>query len=484
MSKLTYFAGLAVIGIVMAAGSTFAQDNGDNNGDNNGDRSRRRGNWDPSEYLQRLDANKNGQMDPGELRGRLVEYVQELGFTTDQPILISDIVNRATGREKKSSSNNQTQSQKREFVRKVPGFGVEAAEIDPVRNFSADGSISNPEILARKYGESLMSEVERTLERYDGNRDGKLNADEIRNGNWGRPSPDESDLNKDGELSRFELAERYKQRYSAQNEDRDSRRDRGSRRNDDSRDRNWRDNGRNSGRDSGRDRGRGDSSRESSRGDSGDSSDARARARAAAERASRDREREERMKEDVRRRDDSRDSAARARAKAAAEAARRQRESSGESGDDRGSNRNEDNDEDRDKTVRAYAQKMMDKYDKNRDKVLDKDEMESFRRPPENHDPNEDGEVTYDELYQAYKNRNSNSGSSSSESSSRRSSSDRGRSSSSRSRSSSGGTDKDGDGKIKMAEFADEWTQEKIEEFQRLDVNNDGYLSREEFSKR
>lgn len=480
MARLTYLTQLILVGIVAFSSSAIAQDRGDRNDDRN----RRRGSWDPSEYLERLDANKNGQMDPGELRGRLADYVRDMGFSTEQPILISDIVNKATGREKKSS--NSQQPRKREIVRKVPGFGIEAKEIDPVRNFSSDGSISNPEILARKYGDSLMSEVERTLERYDGNRNGKLDAEEIKRGNWGRPRPDESDLNKDGQLSKYELAERYKQRHSAQNDDnRDSRRDRGDRgdRGDDRRGDRRGDN---------RGSSRGDSRRDNSRRESGDSSDARAKARAAAEQAAKERAREEKMKEDDRERNDSRDSAARARAKAAAEAARRQRDSgSGDrrsSSDDRNEDRNDDRNENRDETYRAYAQKMIDRYDKNKDKVLSKDEMESFRRPPENHDPNEDGEVTFDELYQAYKNRSSNRGSSdssSSGSSSRRGSSDRERTSeSSRNRSSSSASDKDGDGRIKMVEFADEWTQEKIDEFKRLDVNNDGFLSRDEFRKR
>ena len=42
----------------------------------------------------------------------------------------------------------------------------------------------------------------------DKNRDGVIDSDEIRRGQWQRPASD-SDLNKDGKLTKVELAERY-----------------------------------------------------------------------------------------------------------------------------------------------------------------------------------------------------------------------------------------------------------------------------------
>lgn len=428
MAKSTFPLFALVLGLMLFGSSVQAQERQENNGR----RDRERREWDPTEYLRRIDANKNGHLDPGEMQGRMKDYIRNLGFKTDKPLPISEIVKRSKGdrRDRRSDSNSQSSSQKT-FVRKVPGFGVEQAETaDSVSNFSTDGSTNNPVALRRKYGESVMIEIQRSLDRYDKNGDKKLDANEIRSGRWGRPRPEESDLNKDGQLSLYELAERYKQRNTANN---------GDNRNNDSRN-------------------RGDDSRNR---DNGGSSDARSRAREAAEKAAKEREAERRKKESDREREDTRDSNARARARAAAEAARRDnstRTANFASGRDR---------------YETYAKGTMKKYDKNGDGVLDKDEIKGFRRPPANMDANKDGKVTYDELLDSFKAKDS--------SSERKSPRQRSNGGSVRSFSDN---DQNGDGKIKMVEYADKWTQDKIREFQKLDRNNDGMLSEEEFKAR
>jgi Ca2+-binding EF-hand superfamily protein len=40
--------------------------------------------------------------------------------------------------------------------------------------------------------------------------------------------------------------------------------------------------------------------------------------------------------------------------------------------------------------------------------------------------------------------------------------------------------DADGDGQVSMAEFATEWTDAKAAEFQKYDMNNDGFITPEE----
>jgi Ca2+-binding EF-hand superfamily protein len=451
---------------------------------------RRRGSWDPSEYLQRVDENKNGQMDPGELQGRLADYVRKLGFTTDQPIPISDIVKRSKGETSRDDKKNDGQT-KREFVRKVPGFGVENSSTGGVvANFSADGSISNPAMLRRNYGDAIMSEVERSMSRYDADRDGVLNAEEIQRGRWGRPTPTDSDLNKDGRLTKYELAERYKLRQgddrggdrtsntSRQRNDNGDRNDRGSRDERSSRDRDER---------SSRDR----DERSSSSG-SNDASDARAKARAAAEKAARERDAKRKESERAKEREESMGSSARERAREAARRELEKRKSERESGgrDSGSSSRGNSSSSQRDASdkYRNVANGMIRKYDKNGDGSLDQKEMESYRRPPENADGNGDGLITGEELLAAYvaKSGGSTSTTSSSRSSSRDEEERSSSRSSSRSRSSgsSSARDEDGDGRIKMSEFSDEWTKEKIDEFNKLDQNQDGYLSRDEFSRR
>ncbi len=45
------------------------------------------------------------------------------------------------------------------------------------------------------------------------------------------------------------------------------------------------------------------------------------------------------------------------------------------------------------------------------------------------------------------------------------------------------GKDRDGDGQIAMFEFASSWSNEKVQEFARMDLDNDGLVTPREYTK-
>lgn len=134
----------------------------------------------------------------------------------------------------------------------------------------------------------------------------------------------------------------------------------------------------------------------------------------------------------------------------------------------------------------------MRQYDKNKNGVLDKDEIAELRGGLRNADRNNDGTITLDELtlqVQDYGQRRSESSGPS------------GRSSSSTTTSASGGSrksyrfltaterlpsglpdwfaqkDADGDGQVSMAEYTGSWNDSAVADFLKFDLNNDGIIT-------
>lgn len=83
----------------------------------------------------------------------------------------------------------------------VPGFGITAA--------GTGGSVNQGVPLADRFHPSVVAYVDQVLQRLDRNGDRKLNREEWSATRW-RSEPAESDLNKDGLLTREELCERVK----------------------------------------------------------------------------------------------------------------------------------------------------------------------------------------------------------------------------------------------------------------------------------
>ena len=54
----------------------------------------RRGRWDPSGFLQRLDRNQNGVLEPDELSDRSRGFIENLGLATGEPVPIQQVIDK------------------------------------------------------------------------------------------------------------------------------------------------------------------------------------------------------------------------------------------------------------------------------------------------------------------------------------------------------------------------------------------------------
>ena len=461
----TIVASLFYVTICLSVQSSFAQQSG----------------WDPAEYLKDRDQNSNGQLDQDEMRGRLKRYLAGLGFSTEQPVPIADVINRVRNGNESAESKRKSSNR---IERKVPGFG-EPTENDGVPGFS-DSQPDTSSSIEQEFGDEIMRRVQRTLERYDKNGNNRLDPDEIGQVRWGRPSPQESDLDNNGSLSLRELAMRVTERNRSNRSDWSN-----------SGDRNNSGDSKRDYRSEGNERAR-ESEQQSSEGERRESENWRGGGRWGSRGGSRDGS--DRSRESFGK---TSDSEARAEAKERArEAARIREQESKQEQSEADDTESESSSSAKTNRYVKFTDGIMRQLDKDGDGALNEEEMKKFRRPPANADANGDGSVTREELLQAYSpNESESSESSRTENSDsneeREKESKRGRSSpfrspSNRSSGSSkrkssgvfGNKDANGDGLLQMHEFTDDWTMEKIDEFKAIDLNNNGILTSDEYRNR
>ena len=160
-----------------------------------------------AEYLKRKDVNSNGKLEPSEMSSNTRSYLSKNGFNPEKSVSISKILSKLD----KDKANKEKTDRKMNRERKVPGFGVEREESGSgVARFGSTANESKGSTAKKvTYSESVNRQVESTLGRYDRNKDGSLDKEEMSKARWGSPTPQESDTNKDGRLSRSELSNRY-----------------------------------------------------------------------------------------------------------------------------------------------------------------------------------------------------------------------------------------------------------------------------------
>ena len=136
------------------------------------------------------------------------------------------------------------------------------------------------------------------------------------------------------------------------------------------------------------------------------------------------------------------------------------------------------------KGYESYVDGIFKSYDKNTDGFLDKEELSKMRRKPSTSaDADGDSKISKSELVEAYlvkagKSKGSTKGSSSAGSSKSKSKSTSGAAGS---RSQLTDKDENGNGQIEMAEYETDWTVEKIDEFNVIDTNRDGVITKAEW---
>ena len=180
------------------------------------------GGFDPSSFISRMDRNGNGNIDPDEMEGPARFMLERMArnnpsIDISKPIPISAITEAmasfrrdrgeggAWGGDSPWGGSGGEESVSLEDRVLVPGFGVKR-DLSPVPGFGA-----NPFKFAIKVEEQDLREAAERIQRYDRNRDGTLDANEIREGRFSDDAMT-FDQNGDGKLTRDELAVRYAKR--------------------------------------------------------------------------------------------------------------------------------------------------------------------------------------------------------------------------------------------------------------------------------
>ena len=162
-------------------------------------------------YLKKKDANGNGRIEPEEMSENTKKYLSKMGFDPNKKIHISKVVAKAEKAEDKREQDKR-ELEKRSVDLKVPAFGVAKESGGGVQSFGSgadSSSSSSKNKVAKTYSASVLLQTKQTLDRYDINKNGSIDASELKVMPWGSPKPSISDLNRDGRLSTNELSERY-----------------------------------------------------------------------------------------------------------------------------------------------------------------------------------------------------------------------------------------------------------------------------------
>jgi Ca2+-binding EF-hand superfamily protein len=157
-----------------------------------------------SDWVRRLDANNNGYIEPSEISDRARPYLErfagDYGIDLTRPISLRRL-EEAASRYYERRSRESAEKSPPEINSTVKGFGPE-----PERTLIPD--FGSPQV-KYPYTQADLDQADETLGRYDRDKDGFLDRSEIEQARWRGASPSESDLDRDGRLSRLELAQRY-----------------------------------------------------------------------------------------------------------------------------------------------------------------------------------------------------------------------------------------------------------------------------------
>ncbi|MDA1179033.1 MAG: hypothetical protein O2931_09590, partial [Planctomycetota bacterium] len=189
--------------------------------DGGGSRGRRDGEGFRQRMLERLDANGNGLVEPNEIpeesRRYMDRFAQNAGVAPGESIPVAGGSTNATSQGKNQSSTGDRtpkisatsdgSKKSEDLYPRIQKFGDPSVHRFGVSAETLRGKVVD---LEKRYDRRILEAVERTLERYDRNKTGLLEYDEWVLVHW-QKDPRESDLDHDGQLTKAELAERYRQ---------------------------------------------------------------------------------------------------------------------------------------------------------------------------------------------------------------------------------------------------------------------------------
>lgn len=162
--------------------------------------------FDAERYFEGLDRNGDERLDKSELNSKALAYLRKIGVDVNDDRIRLRTIKKRLEQNQESSQEQLAQQEKEKLTRglKVPAFGSPAEEygVDQFGNGADEGQ-------SIAFSESTLKMVDSVLRRYDKNQDNIIDQKERKAGRWGRPDPNESDLNKDGLLTRDELMRRY-----------------------------------------------------------------------------------------------------------------------------------------------------------------------------------------------------------------------------------------------------------------------------------
>ena len=188
-------------------------------------------------FISRLDANNNGQLDPNE-QGRARPFLERIaretgGLDLNRPIPLQSLASKIQqmqggggsdqSRDRSRSRDRGSSPARNSGDRRydddaasaaeglVPGFNEIPEDLIPPVGFGSKAEYLNVDVIQADF-----DEADNTIKRYDRNRNGVLEQDEIRNAKWIYGNPMNQDRNGDGKLTKSELAVRYSIRRDTQ----------------------------------------------------------------------------------------------------------------------------------------------------------------------------------------------------------------------------------------------------------------------------
>ena len=171
--------------------------------------------FDVAKYLKGQDKNNDGVLAPEEIDGRRTKkFLEQMGIPTEKTSKVEDLVKGYNNRIATKSAEKRKEFQDR--LRTLPEFGAKKESFG-VSQFGTEDKTEGLQsfdetatgMKASDFEPEMLKKADKLLGTFDRDKNGFLDGDEISRLSWKSPPPETSDLNRDGRLSKMELAKRF-----------------------------------------------------------------------------------------------------------------------------------------------------------------------------------------------------------------------------------------------------------------------------------